>query len=375
MAPSYRVMFSGYAPVHFACFKPLYDRLVARDDIDMVLTGGLRTKNESGEYEYDAAGMFAPFGIDPSTVVPVSDIGDMTCDALFAANTKMMAPDEVRAKIQIFHGISFRNRAVRAENAHADYYFIVGPYMRRRFRDAGIMNEDDPRALPIGFMKTDRLLDGSLDRSALLEQYGFDGSRPVVVYAPTGQKRNSLETMGEEVIRRLRDSGEVSILVKPHDHPKNKTVDWFDHLSQYEDAHTRITRDPDVIPMLYMADLLMTDASSVSNEYALMDRPMVFLDVPKLIAKSSKQEASMIDLDTWGRKGGDLVEQPEDVVNVVTHALANPQEHADVRKAMVDDLFFHPGAATTAAETWFDAFLNRSDTSASPEAVGVGRGA
>ena len=47
---------------------------------------------------------------------------------------------------------------------------------------------------------------------------------------------------------------------------------------------------------LFVADLLISDASSVSNEYALLDRPMVFLDVPKLL-KTARGKGSMVDLD------------------------------------------------------------------------------
>lgn len=40
---------------------------------------------------------------------------------------------------------------------------------------------------------------------------------------------------------------------------------------------------PDILPTLFLADLLISDASSVANEYTLLDRPIVFLDVPEMI--------------------------------------------------------------------------------------------
>ena len=53
-------------------------------------------------------------------------------------------------------------------------------------------------------MKTDPLLNGRLERSRLLADYGLRGNRPIVLYAPTGARKNSLEIMGEDVIERLR---------------------------------------------------------------------------------------------------------------------------------------------------------------------------
>ncbi|MCH7597376.1 MAG: CDP-glycerol glycerophosphotransferase family protein, partial [Planctomycetes bacterium] len=119
-----------------------------------------------------------------------------------------------------------------------------------------------------------------------------------------------------------------------------------------EDAHTRVVRERDVIPLLFLADLLITDASSLSSEYALMDRPIVFLDVPKLIARVMARNNTMVDMDTWGRRAGIIVRKPELVLDAVDKSLADPSSHAEVRRAMADDLFYNPGRATDEAFDW-----------------------
>lgn len=180
--------------------------------------------------------------------------------------------------------------------------------MRRALEQHGVLGEDDPHAVPIGFMKTDRLLDGSLDREAILRAEGLWGDRPVVLYAPTGAPYNSLETWGMVFLERLRVLDVVDILVKPHDHPKN-VVDWRAGLSVLEGEHLRIVRSTDVVESMFVSDLLVSDASSVSNEFALLDRPMVFLDVPALIAASAGKD-SALDLETWGRRAGVVARIP-----------------------------------------------------------------
>ena len=77
----------------------------------------------------------------------------------------------------------------------------------------------------------------------------------------------------------------------------------MNYLKKYEDDHTRIIRKHDIVQYLFASDLLLTDASSVSNEYSLLDRPMVFIDVPELL-KLAKNKSLTVDLDTWGRKAG-----------------------------------------------------------------------
>jgi len=347
-----KILFAGYAPVHFRCFQPLYERLQDRPGVEVYVSGGLRTKTDSG-YEYDAESMYAGFGLPPETILPVESIRDMDFDVQFSAHTKLILPRRVEKRIQIFHGVSFRNKAVRPENMGCDYYFVIGPYMLNRFTEAGLLGENDSRVAQIGFMKTDALVNGSLQKEPILKNVGFDGTRPVVLYAPTGAKRNSLETMGEDVIRELLAVGKYDLLIKPHDHPKNKDVDWPTYLRRYESAHCRIVepRD-DVIPMLFIADLLISDASSVVNEFTLLDRPILFLDTPDLLDQARDARHSMLDLDTWGRGGGLIAKTANDVPTLVVESLANPKQMSLVRRRIAENLFFNHGRATETAMEW-----------------------
>lgn len=351
------VLFTGYAPVHFLCFRPIFEELRRHRDVELFLSGGLRTAAEEG-YHYDGQAMYSPFGIPEELILPVEAIQDRHFDVLFSANKKILAPpDNYDTRVQIFHGVSFRNRGVRPENLIYTVFFLTGPYMRQKCIESGLVAEGDPRLVPIGFPKTDPLVAGGLDRDALLAQYGFDGTRPVLLYAPSGEAHNSLESMGKEVIDRLSATDRYDLIVKMHDHPKNTNVNWFEALAPLEGAHTRVVSDLDVIPLLHLADLLITDASSVANEYALLDRPIVYLDVPELI-RESREKGALVDLETWGRRGGVVVPRAAEVEAAVAASLAEPERLSEVRSAIAQNLFYNPGRATEAAMTWFaDQFL------------------
>jgi hypothetical protein len=352
---STRILFSGYAPVHFVCFRPLYERLRARGDVEVFVSGGTRTKLDDGSCRYDTPDMYRHFDLPADRVLSTEAIAEMEFDLLFAAHTRLIPPRKVGRRIQIFHGISYRNKAVRPENMGCDHYFLIGPYMHRRFIEAGHLREHDPRAVPIGFMKTDRLLDGSLRGERVLQQLGFDGTRPVLLYAPTGARSNSLETMGEAMIERVLDADRFDLVVKPHDHPKNTDVDWFDRLARFESAHCRIARETDIVPLMLAADLLISDASSAANEFTLLDRPIVFLDTPELIVQAREAANSMLDLDTWGRKAGTVLKQPAQIVDAVDFGLERRSDRTEIRQAMARDFFYNPGGATDAAMSWLEA--------------------
>ena len=356
-----RVLFAGYAPVHFVCFKPLYERLRQINGVEVVLSGG-REAGDDGAPALSASQLYAPFRIAEHHVVELDQIRRQSFDLVFCAHVSGYFPKQDEERIQLFHGVSFRNMAVRRDVLVYDRLFVTGPYMRRLFTEQRLLRDRDPRLVNIGFPKLDKLVNGTLDRSTILRRLGLSGRRPVILYAPTGQKDNSLEHTGAAVLARLRATGKYDILIKLHDHPRNRDTNWPARLKPLLDRHTKLVTGLDVVPYLYVADLLITDASSVSNEYSLMDRPMVFLDVPQLL-DAMRRKGVALDLDTWGRKGGITVRWPDEAVEAVRWSLAHTRHASAIRRAMARDLFFNPGRATDAAMVWLQQRLAAIDAS------------
>lgn len=346
-----RILFTGYAPVHFVCFRPLYSLLARAPGVSVTLSGGLRGRGSSGKTVYDERGLYDRFELPAGAVRSVEEIRAESYDILFCANTKRIEPGAYGRSIEIFHGLSFRNRAVRSANGTNDHYFVLGPYMHRLLVSSGVLRPRDPRVVPVGFMKTDCLLDGSIRREDVLARYRLDGERPVVLYAPTGARRNSLETMGAPLLGALTRAGRFDVIVKPHDHPKDG-IDWAARLAPLESERIRVAREPDVAPLLVAADVLLTDASSVANEYALLDRPIVFADVPELLRAARAKPESNLDLRTWGRRAGRIGRDPGSIVAALDEAVAHPLRRSSVRRRLVSDLFYNPGFATATAATW-----------------------
>ncbi len=339
-----RLLFAGYAPVHVLCFLPVYRRLAADPRIEVVLSGGFRHRHDGG-VTYTLDGIYDGFAVDGARVIPIDQARQEPFDVVICAHlADSFFPKSVHRKVQIFHGVSFKNLAVREKALRYDVLCLPGRYHGEQYRSNGLVRREGPTCLVTGFPKTDALVNGGLDRDSYLRRLGVDPRRPTILFAPTGEKHNALEAMGEEVLRSLAAAGSWNVLVKPHDHPKND-IDWFSELAHLEDGVVRLIRDRDVIPCLQAADLLLTDASSVAVEYTLLDRPIVFLDVPDLFKKVRKR-APALDLDTYGRKIGVVVKKPQDVVAAVADSLAHPQREADTRRQMARHVFHGPGRAT-----------------------------
>ena len=258
---SKQILFAGQAPVHFLCFRPIYERLRRVPGLTIHLSGEPKiSKSKNGNSNGNAGAnagtgadtyeLYRPFRVPKESVLPLDQALRGSYTMVFCAHMSGYFPRRDEERVQLFHGLSFRNMGIRRDVLIYDHLFITGPYMMRTFQKARLFRPGDGRCLPIGFPKVDRLVNGTLDRKSILRRLGFSGRRPVLLYAPTGQRQNSLETIGEEVLRRLRAGGRYDILLKLHDHPKDKTIDWPRRLRPLLDTHTRVIRDYDIVSSL-----------------------------------------------------------------------------------------------------------------------------
>lgn len=263
-------------------------------------------------------------------------------------------PRFARVRVQIFHGVSFKNCAVSEKTFDFDRLFLPGPYHRRRFLERELYREGDQKLRMVGVPKLDRLRDGSLKRDEILASLNLDPSRKTVLYAPTGDPGNSLNRQGEAIISALLTLP-VNLIVKPHDHASRDpkcTIDWRTRLREWKHERMHVDFSSDVVPLMAAADMLISDASSVAFEYTLVDRPIVFIDVPEILERRAEQA---LDLETWGRKGGEVVKDAKELLEVVPRLLERPEEKGEIRRAIADDVFFQPGTASArAARTLYE---------------------
>jgi hypothetical protein len=89
----------------------------------------------------------------------------------------------------------------------------------------------------------------------------------------------------------------------------------------------------------------VTDHSSVGFEFMLLDRPIIVVDCPQLIARArvNPQKVELL------RSAADVVSDADAIGPAVRRALGWPRRHSERRKAIADQLFYCPGGATARA--------------------------
>lgn len=265
--------------------------------------------------------------------------------------------------IQTFHGVSVKNYAVAKDVLRFDRAFVIGPYHRAKFTRAGLLPEGDPRAIEVGMPKTDPLLVpmSSAERAAFCAGLDLDPSLPIVAYAPTrsGSHGSTIDAIGVELIDSL-GSLPVNVVVKLHDRsqPRFRRGLRVDHVERIDrlEAGSRIRRysGHDVIPLLRVADVLVSDLSSVAGEFLLRDRPIVFVSAERHEKKIKKSGARKFgaddpeDLD-WFRRAGETAVDERSARDAVERALSDPGNRSHERRERARSLFYNPGAATAVA--------------------------
>ncbi len=344
-----RVLFEAASPLSVAVFRPVLARLQEDPRLEFWFT--------TADRSWDAKHTFLPAGICDRVITP-RQARWMKFDAYVNTdfwNTTWLGRRAIR--FHFFHGV--------AGKYCLDMPVHIAPVVRtfdrilfanddrlRKYVEAGLVENEGPRAQLIGYPKCDCLVDGSFDRRRLEETLGLDPSRPTLLYAPTWSASSSLNSVGPELLQSLGRLN-VNVIVKLHDRSFDErsqrpdSINWSRQLeSLCESWRVHRAQDADIAPYLFVSDLLITDHSSAGFEFMLLDRPIVVIDCPELLRKARvasdkvallRNAASVATCDTTS------------IIRSVERALADPSAQSHARRAGAARMFYRPGTATARA--------------------------
>jgi hypothetical protein len=261
-------------------------------------------------------------------------------------------PRGAGARIQMFHGVGGKYGFDAPTESMRQWHrlFFVNERRLRNFVRAGAIDPGSPAACLIGMPKVDCLVDGSIERTPLLEHFRLDPLRPTVLYAPTWSPASSLNHLGVAFIERLV-AMPVNVIVKLHDRSGDLRarysggVDWRTTLDPIlERPNAMLATSANITPFLAMADVMVTDHSSCGFEYLLLDRPLVRIDMPALITSANVHPdyVQLLAEAAHNVRGGDGADA---AAAAVERALSDPGALSLSRRAVAADLFYRPGTA------------------------------
>lgn len=336
-----RILVDARTPVHYTMFAPVHARMGGDDRVSFSFI--------ASEEPAKAAAIFRDAGAGASIVAPAR-AALMKFDAYLTSDFTWTRLLHRTCRIQMFHGVGGKyGFDAPTESLHAWHrLFFVNERRLRNCVAAGAIDAQSPAIRLIGMPKVDALVDGSLERQHVLTALGLSPERPTVLYAPTWSPASSLNALGVDLVDRLSRLP-INVVIKLHDRSLDPRpqysggIDWRTELRPYLRPGTVVlARGADICPYLVAADAMITDHSSAGFEYLLLDRPIVRIHRPELIALANIHRDYVDLLAAASESTTDVV----DTVAAVERALAEPECRSASRRAVAADLFYRPGTAT-----------------------------
>ena len=213
-----------------------------------------------------------PYKSQPNTS-KVTELETFKPDAIFVPGNEV--PYYVRGwKVQVFHGLAGEKKGHFRIRQYFDLYLTQGPYFTNKFNELKATHKNFD-VIETGWPKLDVYgthKDSFMsEKGELLKQYS---AKKIVLYAPTfSPKLTSAPHLLNE-IKLLSQHKEYLILIKFHPLMDNHWVNSYKALTN-DNKNIIVKEDKNIIKLLLMADIMISDTSSVVYEFLLLDKPVI----------------------------------------------------------------------------------------------------
>jgi CDP-glycerol glycerophosphotransferase (TagB/SpsB family) len=203
----------------------------------------------------------------------IEDLVRFNSDAIFVPGNEV--PHYLRGvKTQVFHGLAGEKKGHFRIRNYFDLYLTQGPYFTRWFSKAAAKHKDFS-VVETGWPKLDvygkELHKYDSDKLLLLKK---SKAKKIILYAPTFSPSLTSAPHLLTQIEELAKSKEYLVLIKFHDLMAEDMIDSYKKLSMSFE-NVLFIEERNIIKYLLIADLMISDTSSVVYEFLLLDKPVI----------------------------------------------------------------------------------------------------
>jgi CDP-glycerol glycerophosphotransferase (TagB/SpsB family) len=252
-----------------------------------------------------------------------------------------------------------------------DVLFSTGPLCTEKARESVQRGAARYEIWSVGYPRLDDVIAGCGRSTAPAAGSKGNAAGITALFAPSWGRYAALDRYGFEPVDRLLEAG-YRVVIKLHPMslaaPSNQEatcgVNWRELQERYR-LHPRATIAETEQPDLWLqsADVLISDVSGIAYEFLLLDKPVVFVDVPEYFTDDSHPYAGdrLSDLSYWGREAGVVVKDPRDLPGVVRRVADHPESHREHRQRLRDRLLYYPGSAGKRAADLIEKYLDEKN--------------
>lgn len=203
----------------------------------------------------------------------ISDLERYGSDVIFVPGNEV--PHYLRGlKVQIFHGLAGEKKGHFRIRHYFDLYLTQGPYFTKKFNELKSIHQDFD-VIETGWPKLDIYGTNKFiydeDKNNLLEKFK---AKKIILYAPTFSPKLTSAPYLTEEIKALSENKDFLILMKFH---PLMDENWLAVYKEIADKTNNIIfeTEKNIVKFLLMADILVSDTSSVIYEFLLLDKAVV----------------------------------------------------------------------------------------------------
>jgi CDP-ribitol ribitolphosphotransferase / teichoic acid ribitol-phosphate polymerase len=216
-----------------------------------------------------------PYKESPTTT-SIKGVYDFKSDAIFVPGNEV--PHYLRGvKVQVFHGLAGEKKGHFRIRNYFDLYLTQGPYFTKPFQDFSKKHKDF-KVVETGWCKLDSLYHHhkiyEQERDMLLKK---SGKRKLILYAPTFSPSLTSAVIAQNAIFDIVDNEDVHVLVKFHDLMNEQVVMQYKEAATHRENLT-IVEDRNILKPMIMADVMISDTSSVVYEFILLNKPVITIN-------------------------------------------------------------------------------------------------
>ena len=192
------------------------------------------------------------------------------------------------------HGMGSNNMGMRKGCMdHFDTVFCAGPHQVSEVRETeSVYKLPTKNLIEVGYPLIDEI------RKNYESMPRVDNARKKILIAPSWQDDNIVDSCLEELLDALKDK-DYEIIVRPHPQEVRLKAEYMETLKQkYDSENVTIQTDFTSSNPILEADLLITDWSGISWEYAFTTlRPILFIDTPMKVMNPEYQKIDTVPLN------------------------------------------------------------------------------
>lgn len=262
------------------------------------------------------------------------------------------------------HGTGIKNilyRNLRLHQRTRYQIFVEGEYRAERIRRAGV--EGVSTVHKVGLPKLDPLFWPDYpSRVAILRRLGLDPARPTVLFAPT-YKPTCIDVVQDRVLPQTRN---CNLIIKLHHYSWRGKYAPHWHHRLYERAVTRYphavlipVEEYNILPYLYAADTLISEASSTMFDFLALDRIGIIFVLSHEYLRHHDGESLLAEDPQYFLSGAFVhIHHPAEIGEAVEVALRQEPERRRAARRYRDDFFFGlDGRASLRVKTTIERLL------------------